>query len=126
LQRERYFDNQIIIMKGRPPVPLLGEVEQLVLLAALRLGDDAYAVAVRDEIETRASIALSRVTVYITLDRLERKGYLQSWFADPTPERGGKAKRCFRLEPEGIRALRSSMHALDRLAAGTRLAPERR
>ena len=113
-------------MTPRTPVTLLGEVEQLVLLAALRLGDDAYAVAVRDEIDTRASVALSRATVYITLDRLERKGYLKSWFADPTPERGGKAKRCFRLEPEGIRALRASVHAVDRLAAGTRLAPGRR
>jgi PadR family transcriptional regulator PadR len=107
-------------------VPLLGEVEQLVLLAALRLGDDAYAVAVRDTIESRAGIALSRVTVYITLDRLERKGYVRSWFADPTPERGGKAKRYFRLEPEAFRALRGSMQAVERLAAGTRLAPERR
>lgn len=113
-------------MKPRPPVPLLGEVEQLVLLAALRLGDEAYAVAVRSEIAARAAVELSRATVYITLDRLERKGYLRSWFADPTPERGGKAKRCFRLEPSGIQALRSSIQALDRLAAGTRLAAERR
>ena len=112
-------------MKDHPAVPL-GEVEQLVLLAALRLGDQAYPVAVRDEIEVRTGIVLSRATVYITLDRLERKGFLQSWFGDPTPERGGKAKRCFRVEPAGLRALKASMAALDKLAAGTRLAPERR
>src|SRR5262249_4703876 len=108
------------------PVALLGEVEQLVLLAAVRLGDGAYAVAVRDEIEARASVRLSRATVYITLDRLERKRYLRSWFADPTPERGGKAKRCFRGEPEGLRALRGSVQAVARLADGTALLPERR
>lgn len=112
-------------MRDHPAVPL-GEVEQLVLLTALRLGDGAYPVAVRNEIEARTGIALSRATVYITLDRLERKGYLESWFGEPTPERGGKAKRCFRLEPAGLRALKASMTALDRLAAGTRLAPERR
>jgi PadR family transcriptional regulator PadR len=112
-------------MRDHPAVPL-GEVEQLVLLAALRLGDGAYPVAVRNEIEARTGIALSRPTVYITLDRLERKGYLESWFGEPTPERGGKAKRCFRVEPSGLRALKASMTALDRLAAGTRLAPERR
>jgi DNA-binding PadR family transcriptional regulator len=112
-------------MRDHPAVPL-GEVEQLVLLAALRLGDGAYPVAVRNEIEARTGIVLSRPTVYITLDRLERKGYLESWFGEPTPERGGKAKRCFRVEAAGLRALKASMTALDRLAAGTRLAPERR
>lgn len=112
-------------MRDHPAVPL-GEVEQLVLLAALRLGADAYPVSVRDEIEARTGIVLSRPTVYITLDRLERKGYLQSTFGPPTPERGGKAKRCFAVEPAGLRALRTSMTALDRLAAGTRVAPERR
>ena len=112
-------------MRDHPAVPL-GEVEQLVLLAALRLGDGAYPVAVRNAIEARTGIVLSRPTVYITLDRLERKGYLESWFGEPTPERGGKAKRCFRVEPAGLRALKAAMAALDRLAAGTRLAPERR
>ena len=106
--------------------PLLGEVEQLVLLAALRLGGDAYAVTVRDEIEARTGIGLSRATVYITLDRLERKRYLRSAFGDPTPERGGKARRCFTVEAAGLRVLRASIAAVDRLAAGTRLAPERR
>jgi DNA-binding PadR family transcriptional regulator len=112
-------------MRDHPAVPL-GEVEQLVLLAAVRLGDGAYPVAVRNEIEARTGIVLSRPTVYITLDRLERKGYVESRFGEPTPERGGKAKRLFKVEPAGIRALKASMTALERLAAGTRLAPERR
>jgi DNA-binding PadR family transcriptional regulator len=112
-------------MRDHPAVPL-GEVEQLVLLAAVRLGDGTYPVAVRNEIEARTGIVLSRPTVYITLDRLERKGYVESRFGEPTPERGGKAKRLFKVEPAGIRALKASMTALERLAAGTRLAPERR
>ena len=94
---------------------LLGELEQLVMLAALRLGDDAYAVSIRDEIESRTGIALGRSSVYVTLDRLDRKGYVTSWFGDPTPERGGKAKRCFKLTAAGHRALASAESALARL-----------
>jgi DNA-binding PadR family transcriptional regulator len=94
---------------------LLGELEQLVLLAVLRLGDDAYAVSIRDEIETRTGIALGRGSVYVTLDRLDRKGYATSWFSDPTPERGGKAKRCFRVTAAGQRALDAADAARARL-----------
>lgn len=98
---------------------LLGELEQLVMLASLRLGDDAYAVSIRDEIEARTKIALGRSSVYVTLDRLDRKGYVTSWFADPTPERGGKAKRYFRLTPAGRRALATAESAVARLRAPT-------
>jgi PadR family transcriptional regulator len=98
---------------------LLGELEQLVMLAAERLGDEAYAVSIRDEIEVRARITLGRSSVYVTLDRLERKGYVASRFGDPTPERGGKAKRCFRLTPAGRRALAVAESALARLRAPT-------
>jgi PadR family transcriptional regulator, regulatory protein PadR len=125
LHERRHYDNYINIMPDHATVPL-GEVEQLVLLAALRIGADAYPVSVRDEIERIAGIAMSRPTVYITLDRLERKGFLSSAFGEPTAARGGKAKRLFRVEPAGLRALRASFRALDRLAAGTGLAPERR
>lgn len=94
---------------------LLGELEQLVMLAALRLGDDAYAVSIRDEIEARTGIALGRSSVYVTLDRLDRKGYVTSWFGDPTPERGGKSKRCFKLTAAGHRALAAAENAVARL-----------
>jgi PadR family transcriptional regulator PadR len=94
---------------------LLGELEQLVLLAALRLGEQPYAVSIRDEIHERTGIALSRSTVYVTLDRLHRKGYVRSWFADPTPERGGKAKRCFLVTNTGVQALLAAERALARL-----------
>ena len=68
---------------------LLGEVEQLVLLAILRIGDGAYAVPIRAELDRSAGVSLSRGTIYVTLDRLERKGYVSSWFDEPTPEPGG-------------------------------------
>ena len=111
---------------------LLGEVEQLVLLAILRLGDPsgaspdgAYAVPIREELRTEGGVELSRGSVYVTLDRLERKGYVRSWFADPTPEPGGKARRCFRIEREGVMALRAAQRRVERLQAGTVLAPGR-
>jgi DNA-binding PadR family transcriptional regulator len=96
---------------------LLGELEQLVLLAIVRLGDDAYAVSVRDEIHARAGIDLRRSSVYVTLDRLDRKGYVRSWFGESTPERGGKSKRCFAITPAGCHALESVERAIERLRA---------
>jgi PadR family transcriptional regulator PadR len=94
---------------------LLGELEQLVLLAARRIPDDAYAVSIRDEIQERTGIALSRSSVYVTLDRLDRKGYVRSWFGDPTQERGGKAKRCFQVTAAGQRALAEAERVVARL-----------
>ena len=86
----------------------LSEIEHLLLVAVLRLGKTAYAVSIHDEIQSRAGIALPRGTIYITLSRLERKGFLESWFADPTPERGGKSKRYFKVKPAALRALRQT------------------
>ena len=97
---------------------ILGELEQLVLLAILRLDGRAYAVPILEEVQSKTGLSLSRGSVYVTLDRLEQKGYLESWFADPTPERGGKAKRFFRLTPLGANALRRSRHALMKMWEG--------
>ena len=96
----------------------LGSLEQLVLLAVLRLGSDSYAVSVRDEIRRRTSRSISRGAVYVTLDRLERKGYLNSELGRPTAERGGKAKRMYRLDPRGRSALQQSLSELKRMAHG--------
>lgn len=104
----------------RPPPDLLGEFEQAVLLAALRLGDGAYAVPIRLEIERRAGRAVSRGAVYITLARLEEKGYLASWLGEPTAERGGRPKRFYRVLPAGVVALRESRAALERMWHGLR------
>jgi DNA-binding PadR family transcriptional regulator len=96
----------------------LGSLEQLVLLAVLQLGRGAYAVSVRDEISRRTSRTVSRGAVYVTLDRLQRKGLLRSELGDPTPERGGKAKRIFTLESDGVKALQESLSELRRMAEG--------
>jgi DNA-binding PadR family transcriptional regulator len=90
----------------------LGEFEQVVLLAVLRLGDDAYAVPILDEIAQCTGRAVSRGSVYVTLDRLETKGYLRSRLGDPTAKRGGRAKRFYALRPRGVQALRESRRAL--------------
>ena len=81
----------------------VGELEQLVLLAVLRLRDNAYTVAIREEIAGRAGRRLSRGAVYATLERLERKGLLSSHFGEPSPERGGKAKKFFHGRAEFTR-----------------------
>jgi DNA-binding PadR family transcriptional regulator len=90
----------------------LGELEQIVLLAVLRLGDDAYGVPVRIEIERRTGRTLTVGALYRTLDRLEHKGYVTSAFSDPRPERGGRSKRYFTITPLGVRTLRASREAL--------------
>jgi PadR family transcriptional regulator PadR len=94
---------------------LLGELEQLVLLAVIHQPDDAYAVSIRDDIEARTGIELGRGSVYVTLDRLDRKGYVTSWMGEPTAERGGKAKRCFRITATGKKALAAAESAVARM-----------
>jgi DNA-binding PadR family transcriptional regulator len=98
---------------------LLGEVEQLVLLAVLRLKDEAYAIPIRDLIKETTGVSLLRGSIYVTLERLERKRLVESWFSEPTGLRGGKARRMFRVRPAGVAALRTAKRAVDRLAAGT-------
>jgi PadR family transcriptional regulator PadR len=90
----------------------LGEFEQIVLLAVLRLGDRAYGVPIRQEIEKRTGRSLTVGALYRTFDRLEDKEYVRSWFSDPTPERGGRSRRYFTVAPLGVRALRESRDAL--------------
>jgi PadR family transcriptional regulator, regulatory protein PadR len=96
----------------------LGEFEQIVLLAILRLGEDAYGVPIRLDIERRTGRALTVGALYRTLDRLEDKGFVSSAFSDPTPERGGRSKRYFRVKPLGLRSLRASREALTAMWAG--------
>lgn len=96
----------------------LGELETLVLLAILRLGDDAYGVGVGHEIGSRTGRRLSRGAIYTALRRLEAKGYVGGALGDPTPERGGRAKRFLHVTAEGLDALRSSTGDVDRMRAG--------
>jgi len=87
----------------------LGDFEQLLLLSILRLQAAAYGVAIRREIELHAGRSATIGAVYTTLDRLERKGFVSSRLGDPTGERGGRAKKFFKLEPAGAVALRNSL-----------------
>ena len=103
----------------------LGELEQLVLLATLRLGTDARAAAVRQELAEQGGRQVARGAVYITLDRLVKKGYLGSRLGEPSPERGGRPQRFFGITDKGKDALRASRDALVRLWSGYESALER-
>ena len=96
----------------------LGEFEQIVLMAVLRLEDDAYGATIRREIEARTDRRLSISAVYTTLERLEEKGCVRSWIGDPTSERGGRRRKHFKLLPPGARALRAAYTAYTDMAAG--------
>lgn len=84
---------------------MLGEFEQLVLFALVRLGDEAYGASIRREIEARTKRRLAISAVYVTLERLEDKGLLHSHVGEPTPQRGGRRKKHYRLLPAGRRAI---------------------
>ena len=99
----------------------LGEFEHVVILALLRLGDRAYGVTVRQEIEGRINRDVSIGAIYATLDRLEAKGYVKSELGDPTPERGGRSKRFFRVSAKGVSAVNRTHRALQSMTDGLRL-----
>jgi PadR family transcriptional regulator PadR len=101
-----------------PKPPYVGEFEYAVLLAVLHLGEDAYAVPVREFIESRTRRPVARGALYTALERLEAKACLRSRMGDPTPERGGRARRYFALTPLGLRTLRATHTALTRLSEG--------
>lgn len=111
-------------MRNDADSPRLGEVEQLVLLAVLRLGGTTYAVPIRELIRAEAGVELARGSIYVTLDRLETKGYVSSSLSEPLAEPGGKARRLFQVSPTGMAALRAARRAVDRLSAGTVLERE--
>jgi PadR family transcriptional regulator, regulatory protein PadR len=96
----------------------LGEFEQLVLLAILQVRGDAYGIPIADEIERRTGRSVARAAVYVTLRRLEEKGFVSSWMGPPTGERGGKSRRCVKIERAGLDALREARHATDQMWRG--------
>jgi DNA-binding PadR family transcriptional regulator len=102
----------------------LGEFEHCVLLAVVHLGERAYGVTVRQEIEARTGRDVAIGALYTSLDRLERKGYLRSTMSDPTPQRGGRSRRYFTLTAHGAAALRESRKRMMRMWEG--LAPDLR
>ena len=97
---------------------VLGDFEQLIMLGVLRLGDEAYGAAIRQEIHARSGRDVSINAVYTTLDRLEAKGLLRSWVGEPTPQRGGRRRKFYALRPAGLAALRQAYRTLAAMAAG--------
>ena len=92
-------------MKHIKPPDLLGEFEQMVLLALVRLGDDAYGATIRREIEARTGRDLAISAVYVTLSRLEGKGLVRQRVGEPSPTRGGRRRKHVALQPAGRRAI---------------------
>jgi DNA-binding PadR family transcriptional regulator len=97
---------------------VLGELEQVVMLAALRLGDEGYGVSIRDAISRSTGRELTLGTIHKTLVRLEEKGLVASRMGDSAPHRGGRRKRHYAVTPAGLKVLRASISALRRMAAG--------
>jgi DNA-binding PadR family transcriptional regulator len=103
------------------PKSRLGEFEYLLLLAVLRLDEDAYGVTIRQEIEDRTGRPVSLGSIYPTMDRLEAKGFITSRMGEPTGERGGRSRRYFRLEPDGIEAVKAMRQTFDAMWDGVEL-----
>jgi len=104
------------------PTETLGQFEQLILTSLTILGTDAYGMTIHEKVEdlTNKLRHVSLGSVYTTLDRLEQKGYVRSWFSDPTPERGGRSKRFFEITGTGQRVLKESMRFADNMLTGLR------
>jgi DNA-binding PadR family transcriptional regulator len=100
------------------PTNYPGEFEQMVLLAVLRLGEGAYALAILRELDQQAGRRVSRGALYKTLDRMEAKGLVRWQVEEATPERGGHPRRLFTVTPQGVEVLRTSRDALFRLWNG--------
>jgi len=101
--------------------PSLGEFEQVVLLAILRLGEDAYGVTIGAEILACTGRESAPGALYTTLDRLEGKGLVSSRLGDPTPQRGGRAKRFFTINSKGLAAITRAQRSFRRLLEGCEL-----
>ncbi len=98
----------------------LGEFEQLVLIALIRVGEGAYGMTVRREIEERAGRDVSIGAVYATLDRLEEKGLVKSYAGEPSENRGNRGRKCFKITGTGARSLERSQQAVRSMLAGLR------
>jgi PadR family transcriptional regulator, regulatory protein PadR len=104
---------------------MLGEFEYMVIAAAARLGDDAYGAAIRREIEAATGRGCSVGALYTTLDRLEAKGWIETWMGEATAERGGRCKRMVRVTAKGSRVAREFCAAVSRMSRGISWAADR-
>ena len=104
-----------------PNAPSLGDFEQIVLLAILRLDDNAYGVTIRAEVKACTQREPSPGALFTTLDRLEEKGFVSSRLGDPTPQRGGRAKRYVTVTGAGVKAVTAAQQSYQRLLKGLKL-----
>src|SRR5437867_9759242 len=100
------------------PRDLLTDLELMILLAALRVGENAYGVTITREIETTAGRNVAVAVVYATLDRLEERGLVTSSTGSATPERGGRAKRVFQVAGKGMQEIKDTQGALEAVWEG--------
>lgn len=104
---------------------MLGEFEYLLITVAAGLGEHAYGAAIREEIEATADRRCSMGALYTTIDRLERKGLLETWMGEATPQRGGRAKRMVRVTGRGVSAAKEFYDAVTRVSRGASWAESR-
>jgi len=116
--RSSYYYNAVIMKTFRA----LGGFESMLMLSVLRLGEQAYGVTIRRELLVKAKKNVAIGAIYTGLERLERKGLIESWLGDPTAARGGRAKRYYRLTAKGLKILNETQHALQSLMVGLNLA----
>jgi PadR family transcriptional regulator PadR len=114
----QYIVHNVKHMSRPDPPPQLGDFEQLVLLALVRLGPDAYGATIRRDIEARTGRDLAISAVYVTLDRLETKGLVRSRVGDPIPQRGGRRRKHVSLLPAGRRAIAQACRAFQHMTEG--------
>ena len=100
----------------------LGSLESILMLAVLRLGEEAYGISIRNELLTHAKKDVAIGAIYTAFERLERKGFVASWLGNPTAVRGGRAKRYHRLTPRGLKLLNETQHAIQGLMVGLNFA----
>lgn len=110
-------------MSGMTTQEALGGFQQLVLLAVLRLGDDAYGAEIQRDIEETAGRSVSISTIYVTLERLQKRGLVSSWMGEPTRVRGGRSKRFYELTEDGREALHTARRQLERMWRGVETRP---
>jgi DNA-binding PadR family transcriptional regulator len=104
---------------------MIGEFEYLLITAAVRLKDEAYGAAIREEIAATTGQSCSLGALYTTVDRLATKGLVTTWLGDPTPQRGGRAKRMIRVTPKGVVAAKEFYEAVTKVSRGVSWATNR-
>lgn len=118
MSKTLHYSDLFIINEEMSKRTHIGDFELIVMLVLLRLGESAYGVPISREIERQCGREVALGSVYATLERLQEKGLVSSDLGEPTPERGGRAKRYFRLTRKGLRKVRETRQALIRLWRG--------